>query len=60
MTTAQNTKITLSDVFSYGLLYFVPMASVAVFGLIYNISAGQVALTYFIGCLRNDFQRHQL
>jgi len=48
MQTKLKPVLSFSDVFSYGLLYFVPMAPVAVFGLIYNISAGQVALTYLL------------
>lgn len=36
------------DVVAYGLVYMVPMAPLAVFGAVYNFSAGMVALVYLV------------
>ncbi len=47
--------LSFSDVISYGLLYFVPIAPMAVFGFIYNESRGMVALTYLIVALAMIF-----
>ena len=47
--------LSFSDVLSYGLLYFVPIAPMGVFGFIYNISNGMVALTYLMVALAMIF-----
>lgn len=39
----------LLDVIVYGLLFFVPIAPVAVFGAVYNLSNGMAAATYLLG-----------
>lgn len=47
--------LSFSDVLAYGLLYFVPIAPVSVFGLIYNTSAGMVALVYLVAAVAMIF-----
>jgi amino acid transporter len=48
---AQELKRTLSlaDLLVYGLVFIVPMAPVAVFGIVYNASGGMVPLIYLVG-----------
>lgn len=43
------------DVVIYGLIYMVPMAPVAVFGFIYDLSAGMVALVYLVAAIAMTF-----
>jgi amino acid transporter len=45
----------LLDVVVYGLLFFVPIAPVAVFGAVFNLSHGMVAATYLLGGLAMAF-----
>lgn len=39
----------LADLLVYGLVFIVPIAPVAVFGIVFNASHGMVPLVYFIG-----------
>lgn len=41
-------SMSLLDVVVYGLIYMVPMAPLAVFGIIYNFSGGMPALVYLV------------
>ena len=41
-------SMSLTDVVVFGLIYMVPMAPLAVFGVIFDFSAGQVALVYLV------------
>ena len=43
--------ISLTDVVIYGLIYMVPMAPVAVFGIVYNLSAGAAVAVYAMAAL---------
>ena len=43
--------ISLTDVVIYGLIYMVPMAPVAVFGIVYNLSAGAAVAVYALAAL---------
>src|SRR5947209_17894592 len=47
----QELKRSLSffDLLAYGLVFIVPLAPVAVFGIIFNASHGMVPLVYLIG-----------
>ena len=47
----QELKRTLSlfDLIVYGLVFMVPIAPFAVFGIVYNTSGGMVPLVYFVG-----------
>jgi len=42
-------SLTLFDLLVYGLVFIVPVAPVAVFGIVYNASKGMVPLIYTIG-----------
>jgi amino acid transporter len=48
-------KLSLTDVLVYGLLYFVPIAPVSVFGAIHNTSNGLTALTYTLAAIAMVF-----
>lgn len=54
---AQSLKrvLSFSDVLAYGLVYFVPIAPMAVFGLVYNAAAGMVALVYLVAAVAMVF-----
>lgn len=43
--------MSLADVVTYGLIYMVPMAPVAVFGFISNFSLGMTALVYLVAAV---------
>jgi amino acid transporter len=42
-------SLTLTDLLIYGLIFIVPGAPVAVFGIVYNASHGMVPLVYLVG-----------
>jgi amino acid transporter len=42
-------SLTLRDLLVYGLIFIVPGAPIAVFGIVYNASAGMVPLVYIVG-----------
>jgi amino acid transporter len=42
-------SLSLSDLMIYGLVFMVPIAPFAIFGVVYNGSKGMVPLTYLIG-----------
>ena len=42
-------SLSLIDLLVYGLVFIVPMAPVAVFGIVFNASHGMVALVYAVG-----------
>lgn len=42
-------SLSLFDLLVYGLVFIVPAAPVAVFGIVYNASAGMVPLIYLVG-----------
>lgn len=48
-------SMSLTDVVVYGLIYMVPMAPLPVFGLIFNFSAGMVALVYLVAAFAMVF-----
>mgnify|MGYP001161966365 CR=1 FL=1 len=43
--------LSLRDLVIHGLIYMVPLASIGVFGILYNMSAGAVAAVYVIGAV---------
>ncbi|MGH6829475.1 MAG: APC family permease [Rhizomicrobium sp.] len=57
VSTAPRLKRNLSffDIVTYGLLYFVPIAPVAVFGAVFDLSHGMAAATYILGGLAMCF-----
>ncbi|UMZ09468.1 APC family permease [Pseudomonas sp. MPFS] len=48
-------RLSFSDVLVYGLLYFCPLAPTAVFGIVYDMSAGMAALVYAVAALAMTF-----
>ncbi len=44
-----NRSLTLRDLLIYGLVFMVPIAPFAIFGVVFNASAGMVPLVYVIG-----------
>src|SRR5579884_3914250 len=42
-------SLTLTDLLVYGLVFIVPIAPFAIFGVVFNASRGMVPLTYVIG-----------
>lgn len=48
-------SMTLWDVVVYGLIFMGPMAPVSVFGFIYNLSGGQVAMVYIVAAIAMGF-----
>lgn len=48
-------SMSLLDVVVYGLIYMVPMAPLAVFGIIYNFSGGMPALVYLVAAFAMVF-----
>jgi len=48
-------SLTLFDLLVYGLVFIVPVAPVAVFGIVYNASKGMVPLIYTIGLVAMVF-----
>ncbi|EHC57404.1 putative amino acid permease [Salmonella enterica subsp. enterica serovar Inverness str. R8-3668] len=42
-------KLSLTDLVLYGLVFMVPIAPVSLYGVVYNLSHGMVALVYIIG-----------
>ena len=47
--------LSLSDLLVYGLVFIVPIAPFAIFGIVFNASKGMVALTYVIGLIAMVF-----
>lgn len=52
-------KLSLTDLVLYGLVFMVPIAPVSLYGVVYNLSHGMVALVYIIGAIAM-FYRVQL
>jgi amino acid transporter len=48
-------SMSLRDVVVYGLIFMCPMAPVSVFGFIYNLSGGQVAMVYIVAAVAMCF-----
>lgn len=48
-------SLSLADLLVYGLVFIVPGAPVAVFGIVYNASAGMVPLIYVVGLVAMVF-----
>lgn len=48
-------SMSLTDVVVYGLIYMVPLAPLAVFGIIYNFSHGMAALVYLVAAFAMVF-----
>jgi amino acid transporter len=48
-------SLSLVDLLVYGLVFIVPAAPVAVFGIVYNASAGMVPLIYIVGLVAMVF-----
>ncbi|MFB0711903.1 APC family permease [Buttiauxella noackiae] len=48
-------KLSLSDLVLYGLVFMVPIAPVSLYGVVYNLSHGMVALVYIIGAIAMFF-----
>jgi amino acid transporter len=48
-------SMSLSDVVVYGLIFMCPLAPVSVFGFIYNLSGGQVAMVYLVAAIAMCF-----
>lgn len=48
-------SMSLTDVVIYGLIFMVPMAPVSVFGVIFNLSHGMVALVYLVAAFAMFF-----
>src|SRR6185503_3641856 len=44
-------SLSLGDLLVYGLVFIVPIAPFAIFGIVFNASKGMVALTYLIGLI---------
>ena len=53
-------SLTLGDLLVYGLVFIVPIAPFAIFGIVFNASKGMVPLTYLIGLVAMVFTAHQL
>ncbi len=53
-------KLSLTDLVLYGLVFMVPIAPVSLYGVVYNLSHGMVALVYIIGAIAMFFTRVQL
>ncbi|MCZ2405000.1 APC family permease [Paenarthrobacter sp. Z7-10] len=47
--------MSLTDVVVYGLIYMVPLATLPVFGIIYNFSGGMPALVYLVAAIAMFF-----
>ncbi|EHC87925.1 putative amino acid permease, partial [Salmonella enterica subsp. enterica serovar Senftenberg str. A4-543] len=47
-------KLSLTDLVLYGLVFMVPIAPVSLYGVVYNLSHGMVALVYIIGAIDRD------
>jgi amino acid transporter len=47
--------LSLGDLLVYGLVFIVPIAPFAIFGIVFNASKGMVALTYVIGLVAMVF-----
>ncbi len=47
--------MSLGDVVVYGLIFMCPLAPVSVFGYIYNLSGGQVAMVYLVAAVAMYF-----
>ena len=50
-----NRTLSLADLFVYGLVFIVPIAPFAIFGIVFNASRGMVPLTYLIGLVAMVF-----
>ena len=48
-------SLTLGDLLVYGLVFIVPIAPFAIFGIVFNTSKGMVPLTYLIGVVAMVF-----
>jgi len=48
-------SLTLGDLLVYGLVFIVPIAPFAIFGIVFNASKGMVPLTYLIGVVAMVF-----
>ncbi len=48
-------SLSLGDLLVYGLVFIVPIAPFAIFGIVFNASKGMVALTYVIGLIAMVF-----
>ncbi|MGB7739741.1 MAG: APC family permease [Steroidobacteraceae bacterium] len=48
-------SLSLSDLLVYGLVFIVPIAPIAVFGIVYNVSKGMVPLVYLVGLVAMVF-----
>ncbi|HZJ01113.1 MAG TPA: APC family permease [Gemmatimonadaceae bacterium] len=48
-------SLSLGDLLVYGLVFIVPTAPFAIFGIVFNASKGMVALTYLIGLIAMVF-----
>ena len=48
-------SLSLGDLLVYGLVFVVPIAPFAIFGIVFNASKGMVALTYVIGLIAMIF-----
>lgn len=48
-------SLNLADLLVYGLVFIVPIAPFAIFGIVYNASRGMVPLTYLIGLVAMVF-----
>jgi len=48
-------SLSLGDLLVYGLVFIVPIAPFAIFGIVFNASKGMVALTYVIGLVAMVF-----
>jgi amino acid transporter len=48
-------SMSLTDVIVYGLIYMVPLATLPVFGIIYNFSGGMPALVYLVAAFAMFF-----
>ena len=48
-------SLSLGDLLVYGLVFMVPIAPFAIFGIVFNASKGMVALTYVIGLIAMVF-----
>ena len=44
-------SLTLGDLLVYGLVFIVPIAPFAIFGIVFNLSHGMVPLVYVIGLI---------
>ncbi|MEO7366428.1 MAG: APC family permease [Gemmatimonadaceae bacterium] len=48
-------SLSLADLLVYGLVFIVPIAPFAIFGIVFNSSKGMVALTYVVGLIAMVF-----